>query len=530
MGCFSASKCEERRSPRYTTGQRVASRDSFKLLANKPVELPDPRTIEGGRGEVRARSAFSGPLVGRNGEVEARTNYFSADDGKRAGWRSLRRATSFGGRPQPLPLPVPAGEEAPARARGVALPAPEDAVTRSSRARTFKLEDGPAGSWSSRRGRVAPVGGLPLPPPKLLPNLDAFEFREIQLATDDFAERRCLERSSLGAVFSARLKDATDSFDSEIDTAVLRLPENATQGFMEWKADVQLLAQLSHPNLCAVKGYCAHERVSNRERRQERLLVFEQASNGTLHDHLFGPRGMSSLDWTTRIDIALGAARGLSYIHDRAPLQIAYKEFKAANVLLDDDYSPKLAGYGLSVIPANRHSSNVVPSLACAKRNVWSFGILLLELLTGKSSREAIYFGDDSNFVQWGKQFFTNEAKLSHIIDPRMKAGCPVNGAMEVVALLLQCVNQTEALRPSMSEVVATLKVIKANHCSISPVGLRTKKGLPSWVMSPKRPDRQTRHMQSYSDMMTSSDASSSSENEDIFVSKASPRALRIAM
>jgi hypothetical protein len=223
MGCFSAPKCEERRSPRYTTGQRVASRDSFKLLANKPVELPDPRTIEGGRG----RSAFSGPLVGRNGEVEARTNYFSADDGKRAGWRSLRRATSFGGRPQPLPLP--AGEEAPARARGIALPAPEDAVTRSSRARTFKLEDGPAGSWSSRRGRVAPVGGLPLPPPKLLPNLDAFEFREIQLATDDFAERLCLERSSLGAVFSARLKDATDSFDSEIDTAVLRLPENATQ-------------------------------------------------------------------------------------------------------------------------------------------------------------------------------------------------------------------------------------------------------------------------------------------------------------
>jgi hypothetical protein len=171
-----------------------------------------------------------------------------------------------------------------------------------------------------------------------------------------------------------------------------------------------------------------------------------------------------------------------------------------------------------------------MPSLAYAKRNVWSCGILLLELLTGKSSREAVYFGDDSNFVQWGKQFFNNDVKLSHIIDPRMKAGCPVNGAMEVVALLLQCVSQTEALRPSMSEVVATLKVIKANHCSTSPVVLRTKKGLPSWVMSPKRPERQTRHMQSYSDMMTSSDASSSSENEDIFVSKVSPRALRIAV
>ena len=119
---------------------------------------------------------------------------------------------------------------------------------------------------------------------------------------------------------------------------------------------MQLLAQLSNPNLCAVKGYCTHERVSSGERRQERLLVFEQPSNGTLHDHLFGSRSLSYLDWSTRIDIALGAARGLLFIHDRAPLRIVYKEFKAAKVLLDEKYSPKLAGYGLSVIPL-RHAS-----------------------------------------------------------------------------------------------------------------------------------------------------------------------------
>lgn len=122
---------------------------------------------------------------------------------------------------------------------------------------------------------------------------------------------------------------------------------------------MQLLAQLSHSNLCAVKGYCTHERVGNRGRRPERLLVFEQPLNGTLSDHLFGSRCMSSLDWTTRMDIALGAARGLSYIHDRAPLQIVYPEFKAANVLLDEDYSPKLAGYGLSVTPPVNQNPSV---------------------------------------------------------------------------------------------------------------------------------------------------------------------------
>ncbi|KAG0601661.1 hypothetical protein M758_11G129800 [Ceratodon purpureus] len=567
MGCFSTPKCEERGTgslPRYGRG---LGREAFSLLSNKPVELPDPRSLEAGRKVVvegvrkGGRSAFSGPLVRGNVEVEARgaatANYFSADDGKKVGLRSLRRATSFGGRPQPLPLP--AGEETPPRraktlylpapegdGRGVALPAPEEAMTRgagmtlfapSRGMRSFKLEDGAAGSWSSRRGRVAPVGGLPLPPPsvasKLLPSVAAFEFREIQLATEDFAESFCLERAPFGAVYSARLKDASENFDLEMDAAVLRLPENGTQGFMEWKADVQLLAQLSNPNLCAVKGYCTHERLINRERIQERLLVFEQPSNGTLYDNLFGSPGMSYLDWMTRIDIALGAARGLLYIHDRAPLQIVYKEFKAAYVLLDEDYSPKLAGYGLSAIPspANRQSLNVISSSpAHAKQNIWSFGILLLELLTGKNSREARYFGDDNNFVQWGKQFFKDETKLSHIIDPRMKAVCPVNGAMEVVTLLLQCVNKKEALRPSMSEVVATLKVIKANHGNTSPQALRGKTGLPSWVLSPKRSERQTRHMHSYSDMQTSSDASSSSENEDIFVSKVSPRALRIVV
>ena len=170
----------------------------------------------------------------------------------------------------------------------------------------------------------------------------------------------------------------------------------------------------------------------------------------------------------------------------------------------------------------------MMSSPAHVKQNVFSFGILLLELLTGKSSREAVYFGDDNNFVQWGKQFFKDEAKLAHIIDPRMKAVCPISGAMEVINLLMQCVSRKEPLRPSMSEVVATLKVIKANHCRTSPAALRAKKGLPSWVLgSPTRPSR---HSHSYSDTQTSSDASSSSETEGIFVSEVSPRALRVVV
>lgn len=290
MGCFSTPKCEEPTSgvPRYSTLRGttvVASRDSnFSLLSNKPVELPDPRTLLEGTKRNRAlkpvatndepvasvcghgncseqlnhragrRTAFSGPLVYNNVAMadssRASANYFSSDDGKRSytGLRTLRRASSFGGRPQPLPLP--ADEKTPAREGKqmcLPLPAPEDAPTHSGTATSrttssFKLDvdaAATAGSRISRRGRVAPVGGLPLPPPsvasKLMPSLPAFEFRDLMLATDDFADSSCLEKGDFGAVFSARLKDPSESIpDAKIDATVLRLPENPAQVRTPW--------------------------------------------------------------------------------------------------------------------------------------------------------------------------------------------------------------------------------------------------------------------------------------------------------
>lgn len=140
-----------------------------------------------------------------------------------------------------------------------------------------------------------------------------------------------------------------------------------------------------------------------------------------------------------------------------------------------------------------------------AKHNVRSFGILLLELLTGKNSRDAIYFGDDANFVQWGRQFMREESRLAYIIDPRMKGVCPTKGAMDVVSLLLQCVSKREAQRPSMSEVVGALKSIKAKHCSTS-----ESRRNPEVLM-------QSQEFYSFTDMQSSSDDldASSSENED---------------
>lgn len=347
------------------------------------------------------------------------------------------------------------------------------------------------------------------------------------IATDNFSTSHCLQKGAFGAVYSVRLNDSTTGNNEEVGMAVLRLPESFVQGPVEWKAQIQLLLQLSNPNVCALKGYCKHDEessVSIRERLQERLLVFEQPPNGSLYDHLFGSRCTTYLDWDARINIALGAALGLLYIHDRAPLQILYKEFKASNVLLDQNYTPKLAGYGLSVAaaPISKNYSftmSMMLSQTHARNNVWSFGILLLELLTGKNSQDAVYFGDDKNFLQWGRKFIKEESKLSHIIDPRMKGVYPIKGVVEVVNLLLQCANKKDVLRPSMSEVSGTLKVIKAKYRSNSKVP-------SSGILSPQMPERRSRDSPIFTDMQTSSDASSS-ENEDTSVSKISPHAFR---
>jgi hypothetical protein len=243
-GCFSASalKVEKQRSssvPRSGPLRSVvASGGSLNLLSNKPVELPDPRSIAkqaekehrdvaAGRllepdrksrtqilkGVEKGRTAFSGPISAR-ASSRVLPNYessYEAPNSNSGGARTLRRTSSFGGRPQPLPLPV--AEDAtlsPATAKREVGSAPADAGRRSRRVRSFALEHEPG----SRRGRVAPVGGLPLPPPSLAgkshPSLSAQEFADLVAARGAFGDSHRVRDSSHGV-------------------AVFRLPGNAAQ-------------------------------------------------------------------------------------------------------------------------------------------------------------------------------------------------------------------------------------------------------------------------------------------------------------
>lgn len=134
---------------------------------------------------------------------------------------------------------------------------------------------------------------------------------------------------------------------------LMPLSVRSSQGFKEWKMEIQLLAQLPDTtNLSMVKGYCAHQVFTENggDDNWECLLIFEQSPNGSLYDYLFGSRCNTLLDFGARINIVLGAARGLLHLHDRARLQIVYPELKASSVVLDRNYTPRLAGYGMTVI------------------------------------------------------------------------------------------------------------------------------------------------------------------------------------
>lgn len=227
MGCFAKHRSSS--VPRSSTSghcrTRVASRDTLSLLSNKPVQLPDPDQLLRGRHELGApktrfvkRGSFSGPLI--NGQSQYEVTPVNSDV-EGSGLRTLRRATSFGGRPQPLPRPIVEG------------------ISNVSDHKQVQVYHLPlAVKVDASAGRVTPVtGGLPLPPPSLAtrllqPSLAAIEYRHLVLATDNFATSNCVSKSAFGDLFRAWIEDSgrgAATPRAKVEVAVFRLPENIQQ-------------------------------------------------------------------------------------------------------------------------------------------------------------------------------------------------------------------------------------------------------------------------------------------------------------
>lgn len=299
-------------------------------------------------------------------------------------------------------------------------------------------------------------------------NLRVFDLKELKSATNDFSRLAKIGEGGFGGVYKGFIKPA-DGMRERIAVAVKMLNQHGLQGHKQWLAEVQFLGVVDHPNLVKLIGYCAVDG----ERGPQRLLVYEFMPNKSLDYHLFN-RALPPIPWSIRLQIALAAAEGLSYLHEGLELQVIYRDFKASNVLLDEDFKPKLSDFGLAregPSGENTHVSTAVMGTygyaapdyietghLTAKSDVWSFGVVLYELITGRRSMERNRPKNEQKLLVWVKHYPAQGKKFSTIMDPRLSNKYSMAGARTVAKLADSCLSKHAKDRPKMSEVVEILK------------------------------------------------------------------------
>nr|CAD1824215.1 unnamed protein product [Ananas comosus var. bracteatus] len=302
-------------------------------------------------------------------------------------------------------------------------------------------------------------------------NLSAFEKPLQQLtladlleATNNFHNDNLIGSGGFGDVYRALLKDG--SF-----VAIKKLIHVSGQGDREFMAEMETIGKIKHRNLVPLLGYC---RVG-----EERLLVYEYMKYGSLEDVLHNKRKVGvKLDWAARRKIALGAARGLAFLHHSCIPHIIHRDMKSSNVLLDDNLEARVSDFGMARAMTNVMDTHLsvstltgtpgyVPpeyyqSLRCTtKGDVYSYGVLLLELLTGKRSTDASDFGDN-NLVGWVKQH--SKLRISDVFDKELlKADPSVElELLEHLKIACACLDDRPFRRPTMLKVLTMLKEIHA--------------------------------------------------------------------
>ncbi|WOL19895.1 protein NSP-INTERACTING KINASE 1-like isoform X2 [Canna indica] len=289
-----------------------------------------------------------------------------------------------------------------------------------------------------------------------LGNLKRFHFRDLQIATDNFSSKNILGKGGFGIVYKGHLSDGTL-------VAVKRLKDgSAVGGEIQFQTEVEMISLAVHRNLLRLCGFCMTA--------TERLLVYPYMSNGSVASRL---KGKPPLDWITRKRIALGAGRGLLYLHEQCDPKIIHRDVKAANILLDDYCEAIVGDFGLAKL-LDRTDSHVTTAVrgtvghiapeylstgqSSEKTDVFGFGILLLELITG---RTALEFGKSVNqkgtMLDWVKKIH-QEKKLDMLIDKNLKNNYDRIELEEMVQVALLCTQFLPGHRPKMSEVVRMLE------------------------------------------------------------------------
>ncbi|KAD3066926.1 hypothetical protein E3N88_34806 [Mikania micrantha] len=287
--------------------------------------------------------------------------------------------------------------------------------------------------------------------------LPLFSFSTIATATASFSEKNILGEGGFGPVYKGVLEEG-------IEIAVKRLSKTSSQGVDEFKNEVLCISKLQHRNLVKLLGCCIEG--------NERLLIYEYMPNKSLDSFIFDKSENVILDWAKRFNIIKGIARGLLYLHHDSRLRIIHRDLKVSNILLDHDLNPKISDFGIArsfggnETQANTHRvvgtyGYMAPEYALEgvfsiKSDVFSFGVLVIEIVSGKKNRGFIHPEHDHNLIGHAWRVY-NEGRSMELIDKTIDEPCNLTEVLRSIQVGLLCVQQNAGDRPNMSSVIMML-------------------------------------------------------------------------
>ncbi|XP_074267806.1 putative serine/threonine-protein kinase PBL7 [Silene latifolia] len=301
-------------------------------------------------------------------------------------------------------------------------------------------------------------------------NARTFSYQDLVDATANFRSDSFLGEGGFGKVYKGRLLHT-----GEI-VAIKQLDRNGVQGIREFVVEVLTLGVADHPNLVKLIGYCAEG--------AQRLLVYEYMPLGSLERHLHDLRlNQRTLDWSTRMKIAAGAARGLEYLHDKMKPPVIYRDLKCSNILLGEEYHPKLSDFGLAKVGPVGDKTHVstrvmgtygycAPDYAMTgqltfKSDIYSFGVVLLEIITGRKAIDSTKDSRDQNLVAWARPLFKNRKKFPEMADPALEGRYPPRGLYQALAVAAMCVQEQPSMRPLIHDIVKALDFLASQNSEL---------------------------------------------------------------
>lgn len=307
----------------------------------------------------------------------------------------------------------------------------------------------------------------------------SFSYEELAVATNGFSDVNLLGQGGFGYVHKGVLPNGKI-------VAVKSLKADSGQGDREFQAEVETISRVHHKHLVSLVGYC----ITN----SQKLLVYEFVANKTLEFHLHG-KGQAVMDWPTRMKIAVGAAKGLAYLHEDCNPEVIHRDIKAANILLDFNFEAKVADFGLAKFSsdANTHISTRVmgtfgylaPEYASSgklteKSDIFSFGVVLLELITGHRPVDYMSHSEvEDSLVDWARPLFAKalrDGNFDSLVDSRLENNYNYEEMGCMVTCAASCVRHSAKRRPRLSQIVRALE----GNLSLSELNDGVKPGFSS--------------------------------------------------